>query len=236
MAERVVSEPQRRRRRPTRQGAVLSQELIVQTALALVDEHGADALSVRRLGAALGADPTSIYRYFRNTDDLLLAVADELLGHAQEGWVETGDWRADVRDLSLRLHAAYAKHPRAATLAGHRTTGRTHEIQAVETLLRLLRAAGFPDDEAVRYYHALADQTLAFAVQHAAALSLPPDALAADREVWQGTYAKLVPETHPNIAATMPLLDAEMQHGAFGFALDLLLDAIAARLPAAASD
>jgi AcrR family transcriptional regulator len=230
MAERVVPEPERRRRRPTRQGTVLSHRLIVDTALGLVDQHGAEALSVRRLGAALGADPTTIYRYFRNTDALLLAIADELLGQAQDGWTASGDWRTDLRDLCLRLHAAYARHPQAAALAAHRTTGRAHEIRAVETLLQILRSAGFPDAEAVAIYHALADQALAFAALHAAALALPAATLAADHEVWQETYARLGADEHPNIAAVMPLLETEMQRSGFPQALELLLDAAAARL------
>ncbi|MDI2127961.1 TetR/AcrR family transcriptional regulator [Yinghuangia seranimata] len=232
MAERVVPEPQRRRRRPTKQGTVLSQELIVETALRLVGRHGADALSARRLGAALGADPTAIYRYFRSTDDLLLAVADELLGQAQEGWTATGDWREDLRELGLRLYAAYARHPQAALLAAHRTTGRGNEITAVETLLGVLRSAGFPDAEAVRIYHAFADQTLAFSSLRAASVALPPEALAADRKVWRETYGRLDPDAHPNIAATMTLLETEMAGSGYPAALELLLDAVEARLAA----
>ncbi len=80
MSERVVAERARRRRRPTKQGTVLSERLIVDTALRLIGEHGAAALTVRRLGASLGADPSALYRYFRDTDDLLLAVATSSSG------------------------------------------------------------------------------------------------------------------------------------------------------------
>src|ERR1044072_3612944 len=79
MSERVVPPAARQRRRPTKPGVVLSEELIVDTALRLIEEHGADALSVRRLGRALGADPSSLYRYFRHTDHPMLAIADELI-------------------------------------------------------------------------------------------------------------------------------------------------------------
>ncbi|WP_344574321.1 TetR/AcrR family transcriptional regulator [Streptomyces lunalinharesii] len=231
MAERVVPEPQRRRRRPTKQGVVLSRQLIVETALRLVGQHGAEALTVRRLGAALGADPSAVYRYFRNTDDLLLAVADELVGRAQHGWRPTGDWRADLREIGLRIHRAYQAHPQAALLAAHRTTGRTHEIRAVEAILGVLRAAGFPDPEAVRIYHAFVDQSLGFAALDAAALALPPAARAADDEVWQAAYGRLAADTHPNIAATAPLLAADMRRSGYPYALELLLEAAASRLP-----
>ncbi|GAA5020689.1 TetR/AcrR family transcriptional regulator [Kitasatospora paranensis] len=231
MTERVTPEPQRRRRRPTKQGTVLSEEVIVDTALRLIGLHGAQALTVRRLGAALGADPSAVYRYFRNTDDLLLAVADELVGRAQHGWRSTGDWRADLRAMGMRIHAAYLAHPQAAVLAAHRTTGRDHETRAVETILGVLRTAGFPDKEAVRIYHALVDQGLAFAALDAAAVAMPPAARAADLGVWQARYACLDPATHPHIAATSALLAEDMQRSGYPFALELLLDAVAARLP-----
>ncbi|MFJ8621324.1 TetR/AcrR family transcriptional regulator [Kitasatospora sp. NPDC093550] len=236
MTDRVVPEPQRRRRRPTKQGVVLSAELIVDTALRLIGQHGAEALTVRRLGAALGADPSAVYRYFHSTDDLLLAIADELIGRAQQGRRCTGDWRADLREIGLRIHAAYQAHPQAALLAAHRTTGRTHETAAVEAILGILRTAGFPDPEAVRIYHAFVDQSLGFAALDAAALALPGPAASADRAVWQASYARLDAATHPHIAATADLLTADMRRSGYPYALDLLLDAAEARLRAVGGD
>ncbi|MER6100552.1 TetR/AcrR family transcriptional regulator [Streptomyces sp. NPDC001728] len=231
MSERVVPEGSRQRRRPTKQGAVLSEQLIVDTALRLVAQHGAEALSVRRLGAALGADPSALYRYFRNTDALLLALADELIGRAQEGYTETGDWREDLRSMGLRIHARYLSHPQAAVLAAHRTTGRRHETQAVERILGILRKAGFPDALAVRTYHAFVDQALAFAAQDAAALALPTAAREADETVWHEVYGRLSPDTHPHIAATFPLLAVDMVGSGYPFALELMLGSMAALLP-----
>ncbi|MEU8759246.1 TetR/AcrR family transcriptional regulator [Streptomyces sp. NPDC048659] len=232
MAERVVPENRRQRRRPTKQGTVLSERVIVETALRLVAQHGAEALSVRRLGAALGSDPSAIYRYFRNTDDLLLALADELIGVAQRTWRATGDWRADLRDIALRIHAAYLANPQAAALAAHRTTGRENETRAVEAILSVLRGAGFPDAEAVRIYHAFVDQALAFAALDAATFALPEPARAADEQVWHEAYGKLSATTHPHVAATFPLLAADMRDSGHPFALELMLDAVGARLEA----
>lgn len=209
---------------------MLSRQLIIDTALRLIGQHGADALTVRRLGASLGADPSAVYRYFHSTDDLLLAVADELIGHAQAGWRPTGDWRADLRAIGLRIHAAYLAHPQAALLAAHRTTGRANEVAAVEAILGVLRRAGFPDPEAVRIYHAFVDQSLGFAALDAAPLALPSAAQRADLEVWQASYARLDATTHPNIAATARLLTADMPLSGYPYALELLLDAAEARL------
>ncbi|MFD9600535.1 TetR/AcrR family transcriptional regulator [Streptomyces sp. NBC_01224] len=229
-SERVVPEGARRRRRPTKQGTVLSEQLIVETALRLIGEHGAAALTVRRLGAALGCDPSALYRYFRDTDELLLAVADELIGRTLRAWRPTGDWRADLRALGLRMHADYLAHPQAATLTCARVTGRAHEIRSVEAILGVLRGAGFPDAEAVRIYHVFVDQTLSFAALDASTLVLSEQARAQEVRTWPETYARLPADTHPNIAATAGVLVAEMDRSGYPAALEMVLAAAAARL------
>ncbi|MFC5213678.1 TetR/AcrR family transcriptional regulator [Streptomyces coerulescens] len=230
MSERVVPPAARQRRRPTKQGVVLSEDLIVETALRLIEEHGADALSVRRLGRALGADPSSLYRYFRTTDDLMLAIADELIGRTLRTWRPTGDWHADLRDLGLRMHAGALAHPRAAVLSSYRVTGRAYEIQAVETILGVLRRAGFPDPDAVRIYHVFVDQALAHGALDSASVAMPKAARDAEAAVWRATYARLPAETHPHIAATARHLVADMARSSYPAALDLLLAAAASRL------
>ncbi|GGO28520.1 TetR family transcriptional regulator [Microbispora rosea subsp. aerata] len=232
MPKPVVPEAARRRRRPTKNGVVLSADLIVQTALRMLREHGPAGLSVRRLGMALGADPSTLYRYFAGIDDLTLAIGDMLIGRAMTGWQPTGDWRADLRDLGMRIYGAYLEHPQAAVLTASRITGKSHEIAADEAILGLLRGAGFPDREAVRVYHAFIDMTLAFAALDAATVALPEHVRKADEEIWQATYARLSPATHPNIAAVAPLLVADMNNSAYPAALDMLLDNAQSRLAA----
>ncbi|MCX4825547.1 TetR/AcrR family transcriptional regulator [Streptomyces sp. NBC_01142] len=232
MPKPVVPEEARRRRRPTKSGAVLSEQLIVETALRMLQEHGSSGLTVRRLGIALGADPSTLYRYFSGIDDLTLAIGNVLVGRALAGWEGTGDWRADLRELGLRIHAAYLGHPQAAVLTASRVTGKAYEVAADETILGLLRTAGFTDAAAVRIYHAFIDQSLAFAALDAASLALPAAAREADEEVWQATYARLPETTHPHIAATAHLLVARMNHSAYPTALEMLLDSASAQLVA----
>ncbi|MFJ6940740.1 TetR/AcrR family transcriptional regulator [Streptomyces sp. NPDC101132] len=232
MAKQVVPEPARRRRRPTKTGTVLSERMIVETALRMLREHGSGGLTARRLGAALGADPSTLYRYFAGMDDLTRAIGEELTGRALEGWTATGDWRADLGALGLRIHRAYLDHPQAAVLTASRVTGRPREIAADEAILGVLRTAGFPDPAAVRIYHAFIDQSLAFAALDAGSLALAEEARTADEEMWESTYARLPAETYPHIAATAALLAARMTHSAYPVALRMLLDSAEAQLSA----
>ncbi|MFB6815444.1 TetR/AcrR family transcriptional regulator [Streptomyces sp. NPDC056347] len=233
MPKKVVPEEARRRRRPTRQGSVLSEALIVRTALRVLREHGSTGLTARRLGAALGADPSTLYRYFAGMDDIARAIGNELMGRAMDGWAAVGDWRTDLRSLGLAVHSSYLAHPQAAVLTASRVSGRPREIAVDEAILGILRGTGLPDAAAVRFYHAFIDLSLAFAALDAGALALSEEARGADEDMWGSIYARLPAESHPNIAATAPLLVARMPHSAYPVLLDTLLNEIAAELAAA---
>ncbi|NBE52602.1 TetR/AcrR family transcriptional regulator [Streptomyces boluensis] len=231
MAEgRVPAE--RRRRRPTKGGVVLSTELIVDRALSLVGQHGPDALSVRRLGAALGCDPSAVYRYFHSTDDLLLAVADRLIGESLDGFAPGDDWVAGLREMAHRIHRCYLAHPRIAALAAYRVTRRAHEFRAVDTGIGLLRRAGFDEAAAVRHYAAFVDTVLGHAALDAAHLALAPERRAADDAAWAEAYRSVPVEEYPQLAAVrdeLPLMASG--YGSFELALELLLGALEAKAP-----
>ncbi len=82
----------------------------------------------------------------------------------------------------------------------------------------MLRDAGFPDEEAVRICHAFVDQALAFGALDAASAAMPKAAREAEAVVWRATYA------------TARHLVVDMRDSSYPAALDLLLDAAAARL------
>ncbi|MFE9836681.1 TetR/AcrR family transcriptional regulator [Streptomyces sp. NPDC005551] len=230
MAKPVVPEAARRRRRPTRQGTVLSEKVIVHTALRMLREHGSTGLTARRLGAALGADASTLYRYFAGMDDLTRAIGEELMGQALDAWTATGEWRTDLRALGRSIHATYLAHPQAAVLTASRVTGRPREIAADETILRILRTAGFPDANAVVVYHAFIDLALAFSALDAGSLTLSDETRAADEQMWNSTYAELSADTHPHIAATAPLLAGRMTQSAYPVLLETLLNSAEAGL------
>ena len=52
---------------------------VVERAVAVLDAYGLADLSMRRLGAELGVQPSALYHHFTNTQTLLAAVADEIL-------------------------------------------------------------------------------------------------------------------------------------------------------------
>lgn len=220
--QRVIES--RRRNTRTKAGAVLSAETIVDAALALVGEHGAAALSVRRLGAAIGCDPTAIYRYFASIDELFLAVGDRLIARTLDGYTPGPDWKRNLRTLATRTYAEYVAHPRVAIAVASRVMGGVHERRIVDLVLGELARAGFEGDQAVRLYRSFGDFILAFSAVDADFLARPDEVRAADIQRWQDAYGTVDPAESPHLAAVAPLVVAHAQTNTFELCLDLLLD------------
>src|SRR5882724_7082554 len=56
----------------------LTKQAVVQRALALADSDGLDALTIRRLATDLGVTPMALYWHFRNKEELLAGLADQV--------------------------------------------------------------------------------------------------------------------------------------------------------------
>jgi AcrR family transcriptional regulator len=226
---RIISE--RRRRTKTKTGLVLSRDLIADTAMRLIGEHGGEALSVRRLGAALGASPTAIYRYYATMDDLLLELADRLIGIGIEGFEPGSDWQRDLIELAHRGRRAYLDHPRLALLVASRVTGRANEARVIELILSILYRAGFDGDLAVRHYRTYGDMMLAFAAADSGFLALPEELRNADRARWAANHANVDPKTHPHMSRLTAQLIANADLESFESAVELYVAALAASAP-----
>lgn len=220
----------RQRRKPTKTGVVLDEEMIVTTALRMVEEHGPAGLSTRRLGRVLGADHTAIYRYFRNMDELELALTDELIARVTQSWQPTGDWEADLRRWGLSAHAEYMKHPQTARISATRISGLPAELAAVDTILATLRGAGFSDVQAVTYYQCFITQMLSYAAWDGTKKLMPQKEREADIARWKGVYAQASPEHYPHIAATSGLMGQLKGLDTYPLALQILLDSMRATL------
>ena len=221
----------------TEQRTELSRERILDAAQAVIDRDGDAALTFRRLGAQLGADPTAAYRYFRSKDDLLLALGDRLLGEAMDTASSHGsagdDWRTELRILAVCLRHALVKHPRLAVLVSVRTTQGKQEARGIERILATLGDAGLPTREAVGVWRALADTVLAWSSFSAAYVALPDASKARDAAAWTTTYRQLPAADYPRIHAARPYLDE--YDDAFDFAIELMLDGVASLIDRARS-
>lgn len=97
-----------------RQRASHSIEAVLTAAVALLDEAGAPALTLRALAARLGTGVGSIYWYVSGKDELLDRAIDHVLGGvlaAVEGQRRSGDPIDDLRTMAVTLFDAIVDRP-----------------------------------------------------------------------------------------------------------------------------
>jgi TetR/AcrR family tetracycline transcriptional repressor len=175
--------------RPGLRRGSLTPERIVDASLELLDKQGVAGFSLPRLGRALGADPTAVYRHFASKDEMVLAIADRLIEEAMAGMEPRACWVDTVTEVTRRQRAVYLAHPAAASLSASRTTGGPAEMQAVNILIGAVLEAGFEGAEAVRIYRALGDFSLFWAGGEAGFLALDERAQATERVAWAAYLA-----------------------------------------------
>ena len=218
------------RRRPR---GSLNQQVILDAAFAVTERGGLDAATFQALGAELGAHPTAIYRHFRDKDELLLAMIDALHAQTLAGLPEpTGDWAADLAVVAHRTREVFMRHPSVAAYA-YRTAHREHEFHIVDRVIDCMRRAGFGDDDAARLYRVFADFVLGYSALDAGLAALDPATRQADLRSWEVEYRMLPADQYPNIAAVAHALPAVDDPENFTLAVDLMIEAIRARAPAA---
>jgi AcrR family transcriptional regulator len=98
-----------RERRRNRPGG-LTTEQITKTALAIVDDEGLTALTMRRLAVQLGTGAASLYRHVANREELLVEVVDHALGEVEFG-TPKATWREEFGNQARLLRATLLHHP-----------------------------------------------------------------------------------------------------------------------------
>ncbi len=218
---------QRRRRR---RGS-LSPQIIVAESLRLLDAGGTAGFSLPKLGQALGADPTAVYRHFASKDDLVLAIADALIEEAMTGLEPGPCWSATLEELIRRLRVTYRLHPAAASLSSYRTTQRPAEMRTVNALIGAVLQAGWEGAAAVRMYRAIGDFSLSWAGGEAHLLALDPALQQTDRSAWSRAYLTADPDAYPSIWQVRDELPAVTDDAIFETILAVMMEGIVRLAP-----
>jgi TetR/AcrR family tetracycline transcriptional repressor len=229
MAQRPTElKPRGRRRR--RRGS-LTAELIVTESLRLLDTEGVSGFSLPKLGRALGADPTAVYRHFASKDDLLLAIADRLVEESTANLSPHDCWVETLLDVVRQLRGTYLAHPAAASLSACRTTRRPAEMRAVDLIVGAILQAGFTGVAAARVYRAFGDFTLFWSGSEATFLSLDEPLQRYDRSAWTQAYLGVKRPEYPNIWKIRTALPELEDDEIFETLLSLLMDGLMSQAP-----
>ena len=98
---------------------LLDRGSIIAAAIALADEGGLAAVSVRKVAARLNAGPMRLYGYISTKDQLFDLMVDEVYAEIVPG-ERPGDWREALRGLAHRTRQAALRHEWLADLLGGR--------------------------------------------------------------------------------------------------------------------
>jgi AcrR family transcriptional regulator len=142
----------------------LTRERVVQEALAVIAEGGAEALTMRGLAARLGVVPGAVYRHVRNKQQLQDLVLDGVLAEVDVNLDRSSPWTAQLKLLAHRLRQVLEAHPGVAGILKTRDPLGPHSLALAEAILGPLQAAGFTDREAGLAFFLLVDYTIGFAV------------------------------------------------------------------------
>lgn len=208
----------------------LSRAVILEAAERIAERDGLEGLTFGALGEELGAHSTSIYRHFRDKDDLVLELIDSLRAKSYgKELVSTGDWREDLRLISRLIHEHYLRYPGLAMQMAARTTRRPTEFKNVEFALDAFRRAGLDDDEAVVATRVFGNFTRAVSSLEASLQALPDGERTMDELAWTVEYRQLPAEDYPNISRVADKLLTIGDPRVFTQGVEMLLDAIVAQ-------
>jgi AcrR family transcriptional regulator len=141
-----------------RRRSALTREQVLDTALRLVDTDGVEALSMRRLGAALDRDPMRLYRFAASKDELLDGIVERVLAEIRVPPAADGDWPEVLRRTGRAFRELALAHPHVVPLLVTRPLATPlalrplGTLRPLEDLLELFVAAGFDERRALHAY------------------------------------------------------------------------------------
>ena len=210
---------------PGRRRAQLDRDVILQAALDL-SERG-KPVTFRALGTALGADPTAVYRHFRDKDELVRGAFDRMLVEVVGRVDPEASWRDQLRQSALLTLDICEKYASIGAEARALTTRGPGELAAVEHILQQFQRAGLDQPAAVRFYSAFSGYLLAVAATAATVMLDPRDDAPATlgERSWIGDVGPVDPARFPAVAAARAELAQLQDREVFMMGIDVLLDA-----------
>ena len=125
---------------------------IVEQALEVLDRHGLADLSMRRLAADLGVQPSALYWHFANKQALLAAVADEVLRRGARE-IPDGPWPEQVTAYAHQLRDAMLAYRDGAELVATAEAFGLGTTDPVERLTQMLGDGPFARVAAATVLH-----------------------------------------------------------------------------------
>lgn len=226
-------------KRTRRARGSLSQEEILASAMAVVEEQGLSQLSMPGLARALGSGVTSIYWYFRSKDDLLVALAAQVTADVYERLppVSGKSWDEEFEAYWMAFRREAQRAPIYLELFSHVPRFLLRQADVAQSVLprleeelEVLVRAGLPAADAAEVYTACSVYTRGYLLlEHelAAEQAQSQSSVEVDRAI-----ANLDPEAFPTLSQLPSFTDAmKMDDDHYRFGLRLLIAGVKDRFP-----
>jgi AcrR family transcriptional regulator len=207
----------------------LSKERVLDAAVALADEGGVDALSMRKIAQALGVVPMALYKHVAHKNELLDGMIDVVVGEIDPPDGGT-DWKTAIRRRVLSARRMLLRHPWASGVIESRIKARANPtplvLEYLDSMIGLFRAGGFSIDLTHHAMHVMGSRLLGFSqelFEDTADREPEPDALPPQE------MAARFPHITELVMAVTHDQDSVVGSGCddqFEFALDLTLDGL----------
>jgi AcrR family transcriptional regulator len=211
-------------------GRRLDEARVVDAAIALLDEGGPAALSIRAVAGRLGVLPNALYTYVADRAALERAVAERLLAGADPAVL--GDVTRTPRErmtaYARALRATLLTHPGGAALLMTAPMDGPTALLVGELLMGALEEAGCPPADAARATYLLIVTVIgAVALEVAETDGRAPIALEADRiAARRAGLTRVLPEALPHTAAAADTIAAWIGADQFDWMVRRVLDGI----------
>ena len=141
--------------------APLSRERVLRAAVALADEVGIEALSMRKLAQELGVVPMALYKHVAGKDELVDGMVDLVIDEFERP--DPGvDWQEDVRARVLSARRAVLRHPWARRAIESRTRRTPTVLGYMDAVTGAFLGGGFSADLTHHVMHALGNRIWGF--------------------------------------------------------------------------
>ena len=222
--------PRSTRDRPAK--APLSEDAIVDAALAITRAEGLDSVTMRRVAAELDTGAASLYVYVRNRDELVRAMMDCVAGTVPRVAPDPERWREQVHDLMRGFREALEAYPGLASVLTGEAPTTENALAGAESLLGILLAGGITSQDAswaVDILMLIMTATATEAdVRRAAGNTTEADREDAVARI-RDTFAGLPASRFPLLVGHASELVGGAGDERFRFAIDTFLDGLVAR-------
>ncbi|PNG18342.1 TetR family transcriptional regulator [Streptomyces cahuitamycinicus] len=193
--------------------------------MAVADEKGANALTMRAIAEPLGVEAMSLYHHVAGREDILDGMVDAVFGEIDLP-PRDRDWRSALRHRADSARAVLRRHPWAVGLMDSRSQPGPATLRHHDAVIGTLRAGGFSVPMAAHAVSLIDSYLYGFVLQE---LSLPFRGAAELDEVAGAIVRDMPADTYPHLTelATEHVLKPGYDYAdEFAFGLTLILDAL----------